>query len=109
MQSQWISWSPTLDNLVTASGSPGFTLWNLLLQGRHRWGIAFDNIDLFGKTDVLETLTYKVEQCWTIFREHDEVFRLKLCQIGHDVSGNIQVAMLCTEHMAFQKTFMSAV
>jgi hypothetical protein len=26
MQNQQISWLPTLDNLVTASGSPGFNL-----------------------------------------------------------------------------------
>ncbi len=41
MQGQRISWSPMLDNLVTASGSPGFTFWNLLLQGHYRQGIAF--------------------------------------------------------------------
>jgi hypothetical protein len=68
-----------------------------------------DNITLFGKTDVLETLIYKVEQWWTVFREHKEVLRLKLCLIRHDVSDNIQMAMLCTKHMAFQKILMSAV
>ncbi len=30
-----------------------------------------------------------------------EVLGLKLCLIGRDVSGNIQMAMLCTKHMAF--------
>jgi hypothetical protein len=68
-----------------------------------------DNIVAFGKINVLETLTYKVEQCRTIFVEHKEVLGLKLCLIGRDMSGNIQVAMLCTEHVAFQKTFMSEV
>ena len=63
----------------------------------------------FGKTDVLETLICKVEQCRTIFREREEVFGLKLCLIGCDMSVHIQVAMLCAEHMAFQKTLMSTV
>jgi hypothetical protein len=40
-QSQQISWLPMLDNLATASGSPGLTLGNLLLQGWYRQGIAF--------------------------------------------------------------------
>jgi hypothetical protein len=62
-----------------------------------------NNIILFGMTDVLETLTYKVEQWWTVFRECKEVLRLKSCLIGHDVSGYIQMAMLYTKHMAFQK------
>ncbi len=69
----------------------------------------FDNTVPFGKTNILETLTYEVEQCRTVFCERDEVLRLKLCLIGCDVSGNIQVAMLCAKHMAFQKTLMSAV
>ncbi len=68
-----------------------------------------DNIVAFGKLNVLETLTYKDEQCWTIFREHEDVLGLKLCLTGHDMSGNIQVAMLCTNHMPFQKTLMSEV
>jgi hypothetical protein len=62
-----------------------------------------DDIILFGMTDVLETLTYKVEQWWTVFHECKEVLRLKLCLIGHNVSGYIPVAMLCTKHMEFQK------
>jgi hypothetical protein len=41
MQSQQISWLPTLDNLVPASGSPGLTFQNILLQSHYRWGIAF--------------------------------------------------------------------
>jgi hypothetical protein len=57
----------------------------------------------FGKTDVLETLTYKVEQWWTVFRESKEVLGLKSCLFGCDVSGNTQMAMLSTKHMAFQK------
>jgi hypothetical protein len=32
---------------------------------------------------------------------HKEVLGLKLCLIGCNVSGNIQMAMLCTKHMAF--------
>jgi hypothetical protein len=67
------------------------------------------NIILFGKSNVLETLTYKVEQWWTVFRERKEVLGLKSCLIGRNMSGNIQMAMLCTKHMAFQKTLMSAV
>ena len=62
-----------------------------------------DNFVPFGKTDVLETLTYKVEQWWTAFCESEEVLRLKSCLIGRNMSGNIQVAMLCTKHMAFLK------
>ncbi len=62
-----------------------------------------DKIILFGMTNVLETLTYKVEQWWTVFRESKEVLGLKSCLIGHNVSGNIQMAMLCTKHMAFQR------
>jgi hypothetical protein len=60
-----------------------------------------DNFVPLDKTDVLETLTYKVEQWWTAFRESKEVLRLKLCLIGCDMSGNIQVAILYTKHMAF--------
>jgi hypothetical protein len=60
-----------------------------------------DNIVAFGKTIVLETLTYLVEQCWTVFCERNEVLGLKLCLVGGNVSGHIQAAMLCTEHMAF--------
>jgi hypothetical protein len=48
-----------------------------------------NNIVAFGKTNILETMTCKVEQCWTIFREWDEVFGLKLCLIGRDMSGYI--------------------
>jgi hypothetical protein len=62
-----------------------------------------DDIILFGKTDLLETLTYKFEQWWTVFRERKEVHGLKLCLIGRDMSGCIQMAMLCIKHMAFQK------
>ncbi len=62
-----------------------------------------DNFVPFGKTNVLETLTYKVEQWWTVFGESKEELGLKSCLIGRDVSGNIQIAVLCTKHMAFQK------
>ncbi len=68
-----------------------------------------NNIIPFDKTNILETLTYKVEQCWTIFCESKEVLGLKLCLIGRNVTGNIQMAMLCTKDMAFQRTLMSAV
>jgi len=61
------------------------------------------NIVLFSKTNVLETLTYKVEQWWTVFRESEEVLGLKSCLFWCDVFGNTQMAMLCTNHMAFQK------
>ena len=62
-----------------------------------------DNFVLFGKTNVLETLTYKVEQWWTVFCESKEVLGLKSCLFGRGVSGNTQMTMLCTKHMAFQK------
>ncbi len=57
----------------------------------------------FGKTNILETLTYKVEQWWTVFCKSKEVLGLKLCLFGRNVCGNTQMAMLCTKHMAFQK------
>ncbi len=62
-----------------------------------------DDFVPFGKTNVLGTLTYKVEQWWTVFHGSKEVLGLKLCLFGHDMSGNIQMTMLCTKHMAFQK------
>ncbi len=62
-----------------------------------------DNFVQFCKTNVLETLTYKVEQWWTIFCESKEVLGLKWCLFGGNVSGNTQMAMLCTKHMTFQK------
>ncbi len=68
-----------------------------------------NNIVPFSKTDILETLIYKVEQWRTAFCEHKEVLRLKSCLIGCDMFGNTQVAMLCTKHMAFQKTLISEV
>ncbi len=61
----------------------------------------YNNIILFSKTDILETLTYKVEQWWTVFHERKKVLGLKSCLIGWDVSGYIQMAMLCIKHMAF--------
>jgi hypothetical protein len=62
-----------------------------------------DDFVPFGKTDVLETLTYKVEQWWTAFRESAEVLGLKSRLIGCDMSGNVQMAMLYAKHMAFLK------
>jgi hypothetical protein len=47
-----------------------------------------NNFVPFGKTDILETLTYTVEQWWTIFRESEEVLGLKSCLIRLDVSGS---------------------
>jgi hypothetical protein len=47
-----------------------------------------NNFVPFGKTNVLETLTYKVEQCRTLFRERDEVLGLKSCLIRRDMSGS---------------------
>ncbi len=47
-----------------------------------------DDFVPFGKTNVLETLTYKVEQCRTLFRERDEVLGLKSCLIRRDMSGS---------------------
>ncbi len=46
-----------------------------------------NNFVPFGKTNVLETLTYKVEQWWTVFRESKEVLGLKSCLIRRNVSG----------------------
>jgi hypothetical protein len=62
-----------------------------------------DDFVPFGKTDVLETLTYRVEQWWTIFRESKEVLGLKSCLFGGNMSGSTQMTMLCTKHIAFQK------
>jgi hypothetical protein len=62
-----------------------------------------NNFVPFGKTNILETLTYKVEQWWTVFRESKEVLGLKSCLFGCNVSGSTQMAMLCAKHMAFQK------
>ncbi len=98
-----------LDNLVTASGSPGFIFETCFCKVNIVKASLSDNIVAFGKTNILETLTYKVEQCRTIFCERDEVLGLKSCLIGLNMSVNIQVAMLCTENMAFQKTLMSEV
>ncbi len=87
--------------------------WWLFETCFHKVGIVgallSDDIIPFGKTDVLETLTYEVEECRTVFRERNEVLGLKSCLIGRNVSGNIQVAMLCAKHVAFQKTLISAV
>ncbi len=47
-----------------------------------------DDFVAFGKTDILETLTYKVEQWWTLFREREEVLGLKSCLIRCNVSGS---------------------
>ncbi len=47
-----------------------------------------DDLLSFGKTNVLETLTYKIDQCRTVFRERDELLGLKSCLIGRDVSGS---------------------
>ncbi len=88
---------------MTASGSPGFTFETCFCKVIIVKALLSDNFVPFGKTDVLETLTYKVEQWWTIFRESKEVLGLKLCLFGRDVSGNIQMTMLCTKHMAFHK------
>ncbi len=47
-----------------------------------------NNFVPFGKTNVLETLTYKVEQWWTVFLESEEVLGLKSCLIRCNVSGS---------------------
>ncbi len=47
-----------------------------------------NNFVPFGKTNILETLTSKVEQWWTVFRESKEVLGLKSCLIRRDVSGS---------------------
>ncbi len=60
-----------------------------------------NNFFPFGKMDVLETLTYKVEQCRTVFHECNEVLGFKLCLIRCGMFCHTQVAMLCTRHMAF--------
>jgi hypothetical protein len=109
MQSQQISWSPTLDNLVTALVVPDSLFKTVFRKVSIVGALLSDNLVLFGKTDVLETLTNEVEQCWTNFREPDELLGLKSCLIGCNVPGSIQVVMLCTKHMAFQKTLMSSV
>ncbi len=67
------------------------------------WASLSNNIVAFSKANVLETLTYKVEQCQTIFREREEVLGLKSCLIRRDMSGNIQVAMLYTNLWHFKR------
>ncbi len=47
-----------------------------------------ENFVPFGKTNVLETLTHKVEQWWTVFCESEEVHGLKSCLIRCNVSGS---------------------
>ncbi len=86
-EGQRISWLPTLDTRKV-----------IIVEA-----LLSNNFVQFGKTNVLETLTYKVEQWWTIFCEIEEVLRLKSCLLGRDVSGYTQMVMLCTKHMAFQK------
>jgi hypothetical protein len=48
-----------------------------------------NNIILFGKIKLLETLTYLVEQWWTIFRERKEALGLKSSPIRRNVSGYV--------------------
>ncbi len=88
---------------MTASGRPGFIFETCFCKVIIIKTLLSDDFVLFGKTNVLETLTYKVEQWWTVFRESKEVFGFKLCLFGRDMFGNTQMTMLCTEHMAFQK------
>jgi hypothetical protein len=88
MQGQRISWLPTFDNLVTASGSPGFTFETCFRKVIIVKALLSDDFVPFGKTDVLETLTYTVEQWWTVFHESKEVLGLKSCLIGRNVSGS---------------------
>ena len=109
MQSQQISWLPMLGTRLLPQVVPGPLFEICFCKVGIVRALLFDNIVPFGKTEVLETLTHKVEQCWTVFCERKEVLGLKLCLIGCNVSGNIQAAMLCAEHVAFQKTLMSTV
>jgi hypothetical protein len=109
MQSQQISWLPKLDNLVTASGSPGFTFETCFCKVIIIGASISDNFVPFVKTNALETLTYKVEQCRTIFRERDEVLGLKSCLIRRDVSGSPGGHAVYQAYGIFQKTLMSTV
>ncbi len=94
-----LNWTPWWLPLVVL-GSPFETCFCMVIIVK---ALLSNNIILFGKTNVLETLTYKVEQWWTVFRESKEVLGLKSCLIGRNMSGIIQMAMLCTKYMAFQK------
>ncbi len=77
-----------LDNLVTASGVPGSLFETCFCKVGIVEALFSDDIVAFGKTNVLETLTYKVEQCRTVFRERNEVLGLKSCLIRRNVSGS---------------------
>ncbi len=50
------------------------------------WASLSNDFVPFGKTNILETLTYKVEKCRTIFCEHNEVLWLKSCLIRCNMS-----------------------
>jgi hypothetical protein len=93
---RWITWSLLQD-------VPGSLFETCFCKVTIVEALLSNNIILFGKTDLLETLTYKVEQWWTILCERKELLRHKSCLIGRNVSGYIQMAMLCIKHMAFQK------
>jgi hypothetical protein len=58
IQNQRISWSPALDNLVTPSGSLGFPFKTCFCKVIIVKALLSDDIIPFGKTNVLETLTY---------------------------------------------------
>ena len=79
-----LRWTPWWLPLVVL-GSPFETCFRKVIIVK---ALLSDNIILFGKTNVLETLTYKVEQWWTIFRESEEVLGLKSCLIRLDVCGS---------------------
>ena len=108
-QSQQISWLPTITIWRLPQVVPGSLFETCFHKVDIVEALLSNNIVAFGKTIILETLTYMVEQCWTVFCEHDEVLRLKSCLIRRNVSGRIQAATLCAKHMAFQKTLMSTV
>jgi hypothetical protein len=94
-----LRWMPWWLPLVV----PGSLFENCFLKVIVVRALLSDNFVPFGMIDVLETLTYKVEQWWTVFRECKEVLGLKLCLFGRNVSGNIQMAMLSIKHTAFKK------
>ncbi len=79
-----LRWTPWWLPLVVLGSLFETCFWKVIIVE----ALLSNNFVPFGKTNVLETLTYKVEQWWTIFRESEEVLRLKSCLIRRNVSGS---------------------
>ncbi len=98
-----LRWTPWWLPLVVL-GSPFETCFRKVIIVK---ALLSDNIILFGKTNVLETLTYKVEQWWTVFRESKEVLGLKSCLIGGNVLVISRWPCYVTSTWHFKRTYES--